>query len=121
MRFNAPMCLRDGTLHVRGDGYTIAREYSLCVCCGALLQPACEPVRAVSEPPERASCWDHYQAGARTSGVYVVDKGAGPMNMYCEMGLAGGGWDLVANVVGQSFRVRLVVMTAPLKSPSSCD
>ena len=53
--------------------------------------------------------------------VYVVDKGAGPMNMYCEMGLAGGGWDLVANVVGQSFRVRLVIMTVPLKAPSSCD
>ncbi len=111
-------CLRD---LLRGQGCTFAcLSLTPRVLC-ALLQPACEPVRAVSEPPERTSCWDHYQAGARTSGVYVVDKGAGPVNMYCEMGLAGGGWDLVANVVGQSFRVRLVIMTAPLKPLSSCD
>jgi hypothetical protein len=41
----------------------------------------------------------------------MVDRGAGPMTTYCKMTGAGdGGWDLVANVVGQSFRVRATVI-----------
>ena len=44
----------------------------------------------------RLSCADHYAAGARVSGVYTIDRGAGPFDVYCEMSVASGGWDLVS-------------------------
>ncbi len=45
----------------------------------------------------RMSCVDHLRRGSTTSGVYSVDRGAGPVNVYCDMALSGGGWDLVVS------------------------
>jgi hypothetical protein len=42
------------------------------------------------------SCADHYASGARISGVYTIDRGSGAFDIYCDMAVAGGGWDLVS-------------------------
>lgn len=46
--------------------------------------------------PLQLSCFDHYQSGARISGVYTIDRGSGPFDIYCDMTNAGAGWDLVS-------------------------
>ena len=56
----------------------------------------------------RLSCADHYAAGARTNGVYVIDRGMGSLSIYCDMTTSGGGWDLVVNSVNQLVTVRAV-------------
>lgn len=55
----------------------------------------CPPLEATSPPFIGASCYDHYQHGARISGVYPINRGSGQFDLYCEMEIAGGGWDLV--------------------------
>jgi hypothetical protein len=51
------------------------------------------------------SCYDHYIAGARTNRVYTIDRGMGPLSIYCDMTTSGGGWDLVVNSVQQLVTV----------------
>jgi hypothetical protein len=52
------------------------------------------------------SCYDHYISGARTSGVYSIDRGGGLFKVYCDMSTSGGGWDLVSSVVSARLQVR---------------
>jgi hypothetical protein len=57
----------------------------------------------------RVSCYDHFMAGSRSSGVYSVDRGFGPRNVYCDMTLSGGGWDLVSAANEAFITVRSTV------------
>jgi hypothetical protein len=51
------------------------------------------------------SCYDHYVAGSRASGVYTIDRGMGPLSIFCDMTTSGGGWDLVASSSGAQITV----------------
>ncbi len=67
--------------------------------------PVCEPVKVVSAVAPRRSCWEHFRAGATQDGMYVVDRAGGHTKVFCKMTLAGGGWDLLSNVVSSPFGV----------------
>jgi hypothetical protein len=60
---------------------------------------ACPSIEVKSEAVSRRSCYDHYVSGARLDGVYRINRGGGTFSLYCDMTTAGGGWDLVSNVV----------------------
>jgi hypothetical protein len=46
----------------------------------------------------KLSCYDHFLAGARVSGVYTIDRGSGAFDVYCDLATSGGGWDLVCRM-----------------------
>ena len=51
--------------------------------------------------PKRASCWELYQTGVTTSGIYTINPSGSlasvaDMSVYCDMSFHGGGWTLLA-------------------------
>ncbi len=52
---------------------------------------ACPAIEVKSEAVSRRSCYDHYISGARTDGVYRINRGGGAFSIWCDMTTGKGG------------------------------